>query len=408
MATSEVSSSDLARQLENFMLERVLPTEQDHHHQLQAADNRWTYTPIMRELRAEAKAKGLWNFPLPVELGGRGLSLTEYAPLCEIMNWCNHGPDLFNCYTGTISNSVTLSKFASADLQETYLKPLLAGELRSTISITERNVPSSDPTELQFEIRRDGDDYVLNGVKSWATGAAMEECAFILLLGATDMSAPRHARHSMVLVPMDSPGLSKGRIETVLGYDDAPFGHCDLLFKDVRVPVANLIGEEGQGFLMMQSTLGVGRIQLGMGAMGAAERAMTEMCEWVENRIISGKPLSERGVVTDAIARSRIEIDAARAFIVQTANRMEEEGMKAVRADIAALKVLAPNVALDVLDRAMQFHGGAGLSWDTPLPEMWAHMRTVRIGEGADEVHRETIAKLEMRRQAAIREARAS
>lgn len=382
------------------MHDRVIPTEIDHHHQLQDAANRWTYTPVMKELRAEAKAAGLWNFPLSKELGGHGLTLMEYAPICEMMNWCNHGPDLFNCYTGTISNSVTLSKYAPSHLQERYLRKLVDGEVRSTISITERNVPSSDPTELRFEIRRDGDEFVLNGVKSWATGAAMDECAFILLLGATDMSAPRHARHSMVLVPMDAPGLTKGRIETVMGYDDAPFGHCDLIFEDVRVPVDNLIGEEGQGFLMMQSTLGVGRIQLGMGAIGAAERAMTEMCQWVENRIIGGKPLSDRGVVTDAIARSRIEIDAARAFIVQTAARMQEEGMKAVRADIAALKVLAPDVALKVLDRAMQFHGGAGLSWDTPLPEMWAHMRTVRIGEGADEVHRETVAKLEMRRQA--------
>lgn len=395
-----MATRKLLAQLEAFMHDRVIPTEIDHHHQLQDAANRWTYTPVMKELRAEAKAAGLWNFPLSKELGGHGLTLMEYAPICEMMNWCNHGPDLFNCYTGTISNSVTLSKYAPSHLQERYLRKLVDGEVRSTISITERNVPSSDPTELRFEIRRDGDEFVLNGVKSWATGAAMDECAFILLLGATDMSAPRHARHSMVLVPMDAPGLTKGRIETVMGYDDAPFGHCDLIFEDVRVPVDNLIGEEGQGFLMMQSTLGVGRIQLGMGAIGAAERAMTEMCQWVENRIIGGKPLSDRGVVTDAIARSRIEIDAARAFIVQTAARMQEEGMKAVRADIAALKVLAPDVALKVLDRAMQFHGGAGLSWDTPLPEMWAHMRTVRIGEGADEVHRETVAKLEMRRQA--------
>lgn len=400
-----MANEDLVRQVEAFMLERVIPTEQEHHHQLQAADNRWTYTPIMRQLRAEAKAKGLWLFPLPVELGGRGLSLMDYAPICEIMNWCNHGPEIFNCYTGTISNSTAMNNHASEVLKERYMKPLMAGDIRSCISITERNVPSSDPTDLKFDIRREGDEYVLNGVKSWATGGAMDECRFFLVLGATDVSAPRHARHSMVLVPREAEGLSLGRIETVMGYDDAPFGHCDLIFDNVRIPASNLIGKEGEGFLMMQSTLGVGRIQLGMGAIGAAERAMMEMCSWVEKRIIGGKPLVERQVVTDAIARSRIEIDACRAFIVQTARRMQEEGMKAVRGDIAQLKVMAPDVALKVLDRAMQFHGGAGLSYDTPLPEMWAHMRTVRIGEGADEVHRETIAKLELRRQAEWRAA---
>ncbi|QQN75294.1 acyl-CoA dehydrogenase family protein [Croceicoccus sp. YJ47] len=400
-----MTNDKLLRQVEAFMHDRVIPTEIEHHRQLLAADNRWTYTPIMRQLRAEAKAEGLWNFPLPEDLGGRGLSLTQYAPICEMMNWCNHGPELFNCYTGTISNAVTLDTHAPDHLKDRYLKPLTQGDVRSTISITERNVPSSDPTELQFEIRRDGEDYVLNGIKSWATGAAMNECSFILLLGATDPDAPRHARHSLVLVPMDTAGITKGRIETVMGYDDAPFGHCDLIFDDVRVPAENLIGEEGHGFVLMQSTLGVGRIQLGMGAIGTAERAMMELCRWADNRIIGGEPLAARGVVTDAIARSRIEIEAARAFILQSAHRMEQDGMKAVRADIAALKVLAPAVALKVLDRAMQFHGGAGLSWDTPLPEMWAHMRTVRIGEGADEVHRETVAKLEMRRQAERRAA---
>ncbi|MBB35081.1 MAG: acyl-CoA dehydrogenase [Hirschia sp.] len=387
------------------MLERVIPTEAEHHHQMQEASNRWTYTPVMRELRAEAKAKGLWLFPIPEELGGRGLTLTEYAPLCEIMNWCNHGPEMFNCYTGTISNTTAMAKHAPKQLQDKYLKPLADGDIRSCISITERNVPSSDPTDLQFDIKREGDEYVLNGVKSWATGGAMDECQFYLVLGATDINAARHARHSMVLVPREAKGLSLGRIETVLGYDDAPFGHCDLIFDNVRIPVANLIGNEGEGFLMMQSTLGVGRIQLGMGAIGAAERAMREMCSWVETRMIGGRPLVDRQVVTDAIARSRIEIDACRAFILQTTERMQAEGMKAVRGEIAQLKVLAPEVALKVLDRAMQFHGGAGLSYDTPIAEMWAHMRTVRIGEGADEVHRDTIAKLELRRQAAWREA---
>lgn len=397
---------ELTTEVEKFMLERVMPTEAEHHQQLQDAKNRWTYTPIMRELRNDAKDRGLWLFPLPQELGGRGVPLSDYAPIAEIMNWSNHGPEIFNCYTGTISNATTLNQYGSNTLKQRYLKPLLAGDIRSCISITERAVPSSDPTELKFEIRRDGDEYVLNGVKSWATGGTMDECKFFLVLGATDLSTARHQRHSMVLVPRDIKGLSTGRIETVMGYDDAPFGHCDLIFEDVRIPVDYLIGNEGEGFMMMQSTLGIGRVQLGMGAVGAAERAMMEMCKWVESRIIAGRALADRGVIRDAIARSRIEIDQARAFILQTVERMENEGMKAVRGEIAQLKVLAPEMALRVLDRAMQFHGGAGLSYDTPLPEMWTHMRTVRIGEGADEVHRETVSKLEMRKQAAWRTAR--
>ncbi|WP_162806333.1 acyl-CoA dehydrogenase family protein [Sphingosinicella terrae] len=395
----------LLREVEQFMLERVIPAEPIHHSQLAQAADRWTYTPIMRELRAEAKARGLWLFPLPERLGGRGLSLTEFGPIAECMNWCNFGPEIFNCYSGTISNATVLDANASDELKARYLSRLLSGEARSCISITERGIPSSDPTELKFEARRDGDDYVLNGVKSWATGAAMRECEFILVLAATAPDAPRHQRHSLVLVPKDTPGLTLGRIETVMGFDDAPFGHCDLVFDDVRVPAGNRLGEEGQGFTLIQATLGVGRIQLGMGAVGAAERAMMEMCQWVEERVIGGRPLSDRGVVTDAIARSRIDIDQARAFIAQTARDMEAHGLKAVRGAVAQLKVLAPNIALDVIDRAMQFHGGAGLSWDTPLAELWAHQRAVRIGEGADEVHRETVAKLELRRQAERRAA---
>ena len=398
----------LVREVEDFMVNRVIPTELDYHHQLKGASNRWTYPPIMRELRAEARAKGLWLFPMAEELGGRGLSLTEYGPICELMNLANHGPDVFNCYSGTISNATTLHQHASEELKQRYLGPLLAGEIRSCISITERGVPGSDPTELRFEIKRDGDEYVLNGVKSWATGAAMDECAFYLLLGCTDPDAPRHARHTMVLVPREAKGLSLGRIETVFGYDDAPYGHCDLIFDNVRVPVGNVIGKEGEGFLMIQGALGVGRIQLGMSCIGAAERAMIELCGWAETRIIGGRPLAERQVVTDAIARSRIEIDALRDYIVQTAEDMQANGMKAVRKQIAQLKVMAPEVALKVLDRAIQYHGGTGLTYDTPLPEMWAHVRTIRMGEGADEVHRETVAKLELREQAERRAARAN
>lgn len=392
----------LVDEVEAFMLEKVIPAEALIHEQ-QASGARWSYTPAVAALRAEARARGLWLLPLPPELGGRGLDLVDFAPIAERMNWSNIGPDIFNCYSGTISNASALAQHGSDAVRARYLQPLLDGAARSVISITEREVPSSDPTELALSIRRDGDSYVLNGRKSWATGAMHAQCDAILTLGATDPGAPRHQRHSMVVVPKNSAGLSLGRVESVMGFDDAPFGHCDLIFDQVRVPLDHRLGAEGEGFAIIQGTLGIGRIQLGMGAIGAAERAMMEMCSWVERRVIGGKPLAERGVVSDAIARSRIEIDQARAFIMHTARLIREHGVRAARSEVAQAKVLAPDMALRVLDRAMQFHGGAGLSWDTPLAELWAHQRAVRIGEGADEVHRELIGKLELARQRADR-----
>jgi acyl-CoA dehydrogenase len=403
---TEVSDKarDLTAAVERFMHEQVIPAEKLFHEQLSKATDRWTYMPVMRELRAKAKAQGLWMFPLPEDLGGRGLDLIEYAPICELINMSPIGTEVFHCYSGTISNAIVLQQFGSPAIKERYLKPLVAGETRSCISITERDVPSSDPTDLKMPFVRDGDEWVINGDKAWATGAIMKECDAILVLGCTNPEAPRHARHSMVIVPRSTPGLSFGRIDTILGFDHAPFGHVDLHFDNVRVPYTNLLGEEGAGFAMMQTTLGVGRVQLGMGSVGAAERAVAEMCSWVEKRIIGGKPLAERGVVIDAIARSRIEIEQARQHLLHTAWLLQTKGPRAARSEISQAKVLAPNMALQVLDRAIQFHGGAGLSFDTPLPEMFAYQRTVRIGEGADEVHRELVAKLEFAKQ---REARA-
>ncbi len=397
-------TQSLLEEIEVFMRQRVMPAEALNHQQL-AEGNRWDYSPVVRELRAEARERGLWLLPLDPALGGRGLDLVDFAPIAERINWSNMGPDIFNCYSGTISNVTTLARHGSPHVREQYLPGLLSGEARSVISITERDVPSSDPTELKFSIRRDGDRYILNGRKSWATGAKHAQCRIVLVLGATDPAAPRHQRHSLVAVPMDAPGLSLGRVETVMGFDDAPYGHCDLIFEDVSVPVDNRLGAEGEGFQIIQATLGLGRIQLGMGAIGAAERAMMEMCEWVEKRVISGRPLADRGVVTDAIARSRIEIDQARAFVMHTARLIQDKGARAARSEVAQAKVLAPDMALRVLDRAMQFHGGAGLSWDTPLAELWAHQRAVRIGEGADEVHREVVARLELDRQRRWRDA---
>ncbi|HTT83787.1 MAG TPA: acyl-CoA dehydrogenase family protein [Rhizomicrobium sp.] len=390
---------ELTQQVEAFMYEHVFPAEPVFHEQMSKAADRWTYMPVMRELRAKAKAAGLWMFPLPENLGGRGLDLIDYAPICELMNMSQIGTEVFHCYSGTISNALVLDQFGSEAIKERYLKPLVAGDARTSISITEREVPSSDPTDLKFPIKRDGNEFVLNGRKAWATGAIMKECDAILVLGCTNPDAPRHSRHSLVIVPRASKGLSFGRIDTILGFDHAPFGHVDLIFDNVRVPVENLLGAEGTGFAMMQTTLGFGRVQLGMGSVGAAERALAEMCSWVEKRIIGGKPLVERGVVIDAIARSRIEIEQARRHVLHTAWLLQTKGPKAARSEISQAKVLAPNMALQVLDRAIQFHGGAGLSFDTPLPEMFAYQRTVRIGEGADEVHRELVAKLEIAKQ---------
>lgn len=394
----------LIQQVEQFMHEHVFPAEPVFHDQMSKAKDRWTYMPVMRELREKAKAKGLWMFPLPEELGGRGLNLVDYAPICERINMSPIGTEVFHCYSGTISNAIVLQQFGTPAIKERFLKPLVAGDTRSCISITEREIPSSDPTDLKLPVKRDGNDFVINGRKAWATGAIMKECDAILVLGCTNSNAPRHGRHSLIIVPRSTPGLSFGRIDTILGFDHAPFGHVDLNFDNVRVPVTNLLGEEGAGFAMIQTTLGIGRVQLGMGSVGAAERAIAEMCSWVEKRIIGGKPLAERGVVIDAIARSRIEIEQARHHIMHTAWLLQTQGPKAARSEISQAKVLAPNMALQVLDRAIQFHGGAGLSFDTPLPEMFAYQRTVRIGEGADEVHRELVAKLEMAKQ---REARA-
>ena len=397
-------AATLLEAVETFMYQVVLPQEDEYYHQLDNAELRWTLMPKLREMRAQAKAAGLWLFPIAKELGGRGLSLSEYGPICEKMSLSPIGNEVFNCYSGTISNIIVLSQFGNEAVRERFLPPLLAGESRSCISITEPAVPSSDPTSLKLSIRRDGDDYVLNGQKSWATGAIMPECDAILVLGCTDPEAARHERHSLVVVPRDTPGLTLGKLEMVMGFDHAPFGHVDLLFDNVRVPVGNLLGEEGHGFAMMQTTLGFGRVALGMGSIGYAERALMELCAWSETRIIGGKPLIERGVVIDAIARSRIEIEQARAHLIRTADLLQAKGPRGARSEIAQAKVLAPNMALKVLDRAIQFHGGAGVSDSKRLAEMWAYQRVVRIGEGADEVHRETVAKVELANQRAARE----
>jgi acyl-CoA dehydrogenase len=394
---------ELANRVKQFMHEHVYPAEPAYNEQDRTAANRWTWQPILRELRSKAKAQGLWIFPLPKEVGGHGLSLLEYAPIAEQMSTSMIGAETFHCYSGTIWYALLINQYGTDEVKQNYLTRLLAGSIRGAISITEPDVPGSDPTELKFEARREGSEYVLNGLKAWSTGSMQDECEITLVLARTNADAARHARHSIILVPRHAPGLTVEGYDTIFGYDHAPFGHARLRFTNVRVPVGNLLGREGEGFAMMQSGFGVGRIALAMGSIGFAERGLREMCQWGDERIISGQKLSERQVFIDAVARSRAEIDQCRAMVLRTAWMIEKLGPKAVRSEVAQCKVLAPQMALNVLDRAIQFLGGKGVSHDTPLAEMYAYQRTVRIGEGADEVHREVIARLELARQRELR-----
>ena len=398
---------ELTERVRAFMFEHVYPAEHAYYEQIQKSTNRWTWQPAMIALRAMAKAQGLWIFPLPKEMGGHGLSLFEYAPLAEVMSTSPIGPDCFNCHSGTVWYSLLMHQQATVPIKQNYLQRMLDGAIRAAITITEPDVPGSDPTELKFDARRDGDHYVLNGRKSWATGSMQDDCEITLVLARTDKDAARHARHSIIMVPRNAPGLTIEGYDTIFGYDHAPYGHARMRFENVRVPVMNLLGKQGEGFALMQGGFGVGRIALAMGAIGAAERAIREMCQWGDERIISGQKLSDRQVFTDAIARSRAEIDQFRAFVMRTAWMLDKYGAKAVRSEVAQCKVLAPQMSLAVLDRAMQFHGGLGMSHDKPLAEMYAYQRTVRIGEGADEVHREVIARLELARQRELRGAKA-
>jgi acyl-CoA dehydrogenase len=391
-------------QVAEFMDAYVYPAEAVFEEEMAAAKNRYQYPPVLVELRAKAKAAGLWNFAIPERLSGMGLGLVEYAPISELIQSSEIGGETFNSYPGTIGNILLLDGFATESVKQKYMVPMIEGKIRSCISITEEDVPGSDPTGLKFPIRAEGDSYVLSGKKVWATASLQQECELLLMLGVTAPDAERHKRHSLVAVPRSAPGVSFGKVETVFGYDHAPYVHNELFLDDVRVPRENLIGKEGEGFAMMQHGLGFSRIQLGMHSIGTAERAVALMCKRVDERIIGGKPLSERGVVLDAIARSRIEIEQARAMLLKTAYLVEKYGTRAARSEIAQCKVLAPEMALKVLDRAIQFHGGIGVTEHTPLASMWAYQRVVRIGEGADEVHREMVGKIELTKQ---REARA-
>ncbi len=385
----------LKTQLEAFMDEFVYPNEPVFEAQIADGD-RWQPLAIIEELKQEARKAGLWNLFLPDSDLGAGLTNAEYAPLCEIMGRSMMAPEVFNCSAPDTGNMEVLVRYGTEAQKQRWLKPLLEGQIRSCFAMTEPAVASSDATNLQASIRRSGDEYVVDGRKWWTSGAGDPRCKICIFMGKTDPEAPRHRQHSMILVPMDTPGVRIERMLTVFGYDDAPHGHAEVSFEGVRVPADNMLLGEGRGFEIAQGRLGPGRIHHCMRLIGAAERALGLMCQRAQERVAFGKPLAGHGALRAEIAQSRIDIDQARLLTMHAAHLMDTVGNKVARTEIAMIKVVAPNMALAVLDRAIQAHGGAGVSQDHFLAHAFAMARTLRLADGPDEVHRETIAKLEL------------
>ena len=389
----------LREELLGFMEERIYPAEAIYLEQMEEVSAPSVDPPILEELKAEARRRGLWNLflPHPTEWT-EGLSNADYAPLCEIMGRSVHlAPEALNCMAPDTGNMELLAMFGTGEQQERWLVPLLNGEIRSCFSMTEPAVASSDATNIETRITRDGDQYSINGRKWWSSGAGRPRCKLSIVLGVTGPAGDRHGRHSMVLVPMDSPGLTRVRDLQVFGYWDRET-HSELCFDEVRVPVGNLLGTEGGGFEMSQARLGPGRIHHCMRLIGMAERALEFMCRRVTERVAFGKPIADQGVVQDWIAQSRVEIDQVRLLTRYAAWKLDEGGSRLARDEISAIKVVAPTVACNVIDRAIQAHGGAGVSQDTPLAEMYSFARTVRLADGPDEVHKMVIARRELQR----------
>jgi acyl-CoA dehydrogenase len=406
-AEPSARTQDLLTRMRAFFDEHIYPNEARHHaelHERRRRDAQWEPLDLIEELKPKARAAGLWNLFLPhSHRAPEGLSNLDYAPLCEQMGRVMWSAEVFNCNAPDTGNMETIERYGTEAQKDRWLEPLLRGEIRSAFLMTEPAVASSDATNIQCSIRREGNEYVINGRKWWSSGAGVSNCAIFILMGKTDPDGPRHSQQSMVLVPRDTPGVTVLRPMHVFGYDDAPHGHMEIVLENVRVPVDNILLGEGRGFEIAQGRLGPGRIHHCMRSIGAAERALELMCKRLQGRIAFGKPLSQQSVWAERIAESRCMIDQARLLTLNAAHRMDVVGNKVAKAEIAMIKVVAPNMSCKVVDWAIQAHGAAGVSQDTWLAEAYAHQRTVRIVDGPDEVHRNAIAKIELGKHAAPR-----
>jgi acyl-CoA dehydrogenase len=391
-------AEELKRRVIDFMNAHIYPAEKVYEQQLEAAPSRWSVPPIIEELKSRAKAEGLWNLFLPKRDFPESLTNVEYAALCEIMGRSPIAPEVFNCSAPDTGNMETIARYGTDAQKEQWLKPLMEGTIRSCFAMTEPAVASSDATNIRTAIKRDGDHYVINGRKWWSSGAMDPRCKIMIVMGQTDPGAAKHQRQSMILVPMETPGVTVMRPLTVFGYDDAPHGHGEVNFDNVRVPASNILLGEGRGFEIAQGRLGPGRIHHCMRSIGVAERALEALCDRALSRVAFDMPIADHGVTRHWIAESRMEIDQARLLTMHAAFMMDTVGNKEARAEIAMIKVVAPNMAAKVIDRAIQVHGGGGVSQDFDLVRAYAGIRALRLADGPDEVHRETVAKMELRK----------
>jgi len=388
-------TADLLARLRAFMDAHIYPNEARYYAEVAEGD-RWGHVTLIDTLKVKAREAGLWNLFLPDSTHGAGLTNLEYAPICEEMGRVHFSPVVFNCAAPDTGNMETIERFGTDEQKSRWLQPMLAGEIRTAFAMTEPAVASSDATNIESSIVRDGDEYVINGRKWWISGMGAEDCALMIFMGKTDPTAAKHRQQSMVLVPRDTPGVTVLRPMTVFGYDDAPHGHMEILFENVRVPVENILLGEGRGFEIAQARLGPGRIHHCMRMVGMAERALEAMCRRVKARVAFGKPLAEQGVIIERIANARIMIDQARLLTLHAAHRMDTVGNKAAKAEIAMIKVAAPSMACQVIDWAIQAHGAAGVSQDTFLAAYYAHARKIRFADGPDEVHRHQLGRIEL------------